>query len=294
MFDTKFRRTLLLLCIGANSACLALGVWYWQTSPSVAPVFWEHTTTAPSISGLGDLLTLEVAFAATAAALGGALMGFTGFGGTLITVPLVALVWGPTDAIAISMIVATIATAQLLPRITREADWPDVWPGMVAALIGVPLGVLMLLSVDPDITRRLMGVVIVLVAVIMVRGWLYRGPRNKGVCGAFGGFGGITGGYFGIAAPAVTMYYLSAQRHPAVQRANILLVLWVNTIIVVAVLTLEGRITLTTLLLSGALLVPYAGSTWIGAYAFRRASAEAYRRVCLWLLIVMGVTVAAL
>ena len=128
----------------------------------------------------------------------------------------------------------------------------------------------------------------------MMRGWLYRGPRNMGVCGAFGGFGGITGGYLGIAAPAVTVYYLSAQRRPAVQRANILLVLLVNTIVVIAVLTLEGKITLTTLLLSGALLVPYAGLTWIGARAFRRASAEAYRRVCLWLLVVMGVTVAVL
>lgn len=294
MFDTTFRRTLFLLCIGASLTCLALGVWYWLPSLPVGLVHAGHVDPAPPIKGPGDLLTAEFLYAAAAAALGGALMGFTGFGGTLVMVPLLTLVWGPTEAIAIAMIVTLIATAQLAPRVTREADWPDVWPGMLAALIGMPLGVQVLVLVDPDITRRLMGVVIILVAVIMIRGWLYRGPRNKGVCGAFGGVGSFLGGYCGIAAPVVTMYYLSAHGDTAVQRANILLILGVFAVIVITVLTLEGEITPTTLLLSGALLVPYSGSTWIGARAFRRASAETYRHICLWLLVIMGVTVAAL
>jgi hypothetical protein len=294
VLQTTFSRTLLLLCIGSSMACLALGIWYWLTSPFAVPEIATHVAVPPTISGLRDFLTRDIAFAATAAALGGALMGFTGFGGTLVMVPLVALVWGPTDAIAISMIVATFATAQLLPVITREADWPDVWPGMMGAVIGAPLGVLMLLSTDPALTRRLMGLIIILVAVIMMRGWLYRGPRNKGICGAFGSFGGFTSGYFGMGAPAVTLYYLSGQKQPAVQRANILLVLLVHIMVVVVVLALDGRIGFNTLLLSGALYLPYAGATWIGARVFRRASHEIYRRVCLWLLIVMGITVAAL
>lgn len=294
MLQSTFSRTLLLLCIGSSTACLTLGAWYWVTTPFAAPELAPQMSIAPSINSLSDFLTRDVAFAATAAAFGGALMGFTGFGGTLVMVPLVALVWGPTDAIAISMIVATVATAQLLPVITREADWPDVWPGMAGAVIGAPLGVMMLLSTDPAMTRRLMGLIIILVAVIMMRGWLYRGPRNKGICGAFGSFGGFTSGYFGMGAPAVTLYYLSGQKQPAVQRANILLVLLVHIMVVVVVLALDGRIGFNTLLLSGALYVPYAGATWIGARVFRRASHENYRRVCLWLLIVMGLTIVAL
>ena len=294
MLQTTFSRTLLLLCIGSSMACLTFGIWYWRTSPFAVPKIAVHVAQEPIINGLSDFLTLDIAFAATAAAFGGALMGFTGFGGTLVMVPLVALVWGPTQAIAISMIVATFATAQLVPVIAREADWPDVWPAMVGSLIGVPLGVWMLLSNDPDITRRVMGFVIILVAVIMMRGWFYRGPRNKGICGAFGSFGGFTGGFFGMGAPAVTLYYLSGQSSPAVQRANILLVLWAQIMIVIAALAFDGRLTLNTLLLSGALYLPYAGATWVGARVFRRASQEFYRRVCLWLLIVMGVTIAAL
>ena len=294
MLQTTFSRTLLLLCIGTSVACFALGLCYWLTSPFAVLEISAHVAQAPIIDELSDFLTRDIAFAATAAAFGGALMGFTGFGGTLVMVPLVALVWGPTQAIAISMIVATVATAQLLPVITREADWPDVWPGMVGAVIGAPLGVLMLLSTDPAMTRRLMGLVIILVAVIMMRGWLYRGSRSKKVCGAFGGFGGFTSGFFGMGAPAVTLYYLSGQKPPAVQRANILMVLLVHIMVVVVVFALDGIVTLNTLLLSSALYLPYAGATWIGARVFQHASQEIYRRVCLWLLIVMGVTIAAL
>ena len=63
-----------------------------------------------------------------------------------------------------------------------------------------------------------------------------------------------------MGAPAVTLYYLSGHSWPAVQRANILLVLWAQIMMVIAALAFDGRITLNTLLLSGALYLPYAGA----------------------------------
>ena len=54
---------------------------------------------------------------------------------------------------------------------SRDADWRDVWPACLMGFFFVPLGVFLLLSTDPSITRRLMGGLVILVALIMIRGW---------------------------------------------------------------------------------------------------------------------------
>ena len=42
--------------------------------------------------------------------------GFTGFGSGLVMVPLLALLWGPVEALAAMVGLGSIATLQLLPR----------------------------------------------------------------------------------------------------------------------------------------------------------------------------------
>jgi uncharacterized membrane protein YfcA len=241
-----------------------------------------------------DVASIAFAQAAGAALAGGVLMGFTGFGSTLTMVPLITLVWGPTEAVAIAIFISIVGTAQLYPGAIRIADWPDLWPAAVGALIGAPLGAIMLLTGDPEVTRRIMGGAVIAVAAIMMRGWLYRGPRNSGVSGGFGLFGGFISGYFGIGAPAVTMYYLSAERTAAVQRANIVLVLLAFSVVTISSLAIGGGVGARTLTRAVALLPVYMGGIWVGDRLFRIASDAIYRRVALWLLVAMGITVMTL
>ena len=139
-----------------------------------------------------------------------------------------------------------------------------------------------------------MGGVVIIVAVIMIRGWNYNGPRNVGTSLACRAFGGFTSGYFGMAAPAVTIYYLSSAARAAVQRANILIALGVFASVSLIAVTVGGGANWGTLVLGAALFLPFSIPIWVGAHIFRRASNEFYRRACLWLLIVMGVAVILL
>ena len=241
-----------------------------------------------------DFLRPEFAYAVAVASAGGMLQGYTGFGATLVMVPLLTFIYGPAESVAVGIGLSAIGGMLLIPEASRDADWPDVIPACLMCFIFAPLGAYLLLTGDPSVTRRLMGGIVILVALIMIRGWNYKGPRNglsSAVCGAASAF---TGGYFGMGAPGVTIYYLSGEIRAAVQRANILIVLCVVSTITVIAVVIGGGADWQSLARGLALFIPFALSTWVGAHIFKRASNDAYRRVCLWLLIVMGAAVILL
>ncbi len=294
MFDTAFRRSLLLLCVGSGAMCALMGAWYWTTPGPAGPEAPAADLTLTLTIDLSEYWRPEFAYAVLVTAAGGMLQGFTGFGNTLVMVPLLTFVYGPAESVAVGIGLSALGTVLLLPEISRDADWPDVLPACLMGFVMVPVGVALLLTVDPGVTRRLMGGIVILVALIMIRGWSYAGPRNALTSGTAGAFSGFTAGFFGMGAPGVTLYYLSGTVRAAVQRANILVVLGVVSAATMTGVAVGGGADLGSLLLGIALIPPFALPVWVGARYFRRASNEVYRRVCLWLLIVMGTAVIVL
>ncbi len=296
MLDTALKRSLLLLCAGTSAMCAAMGVWYWST-PGLGAVEPEATAADLTVSLTIDLAEFwrpEFAYTLAVTAAGGMLQGFTGFGATLVMVPLLTFVYGPAESVAVGIGLSALGSILLLPEASRDADWPDVIPACLMAFVTVPVGVALLLATDPGVTRRLMGGIVILVALIMIRGWNYGGPRNVLTSAAAGSFSGFTAGFFGMGAPGVTVYYLSGTIRAAAQRANILIVLGVVSALAMTGVAVGGGADVGSLALGIALILPFSLPMWVGARYFRRASNEAYRRVCLWLLIVMGAAVIAL
>ncbi len=294
MLDTTFTRSLLLICLGSSALCTVMGAWYWMTpetsesqSALVAltvslPVDWTEYTQR------------GFAYAVVVAAAGGFLSGFTGFGSSLVMVPLLTFIYGPAEAVAVGIGLAALASLLLLAEASRDANWPDVIPACLMGMIFVPAGVALLIVTDPGITRRLMGGMVITVALIMLKGWNYNGPRNFMTSAAAGSFSGFTSGFFGMGAAGATIYYLAGDIRAAIQRANILILLGVMSALTMTTIALSGGADLGTLVLGIALALPFSLTIWMGARFFLHASNEVYRQVCLWLLIIMGLAVVVL
>ena len=274
--------------------CAAMGAWYWMTPRVIGA--------GPTSAGQTTLLMVdwteyarpEFGYAVLVAAIGGFLNEFTGFGSSLVMIPLLTFIYGPAEAVAVGIGLATLGYVMLFPDATRDAHWPDVIPACLMGFIFVPIGLILLFITDPDITRRLMGASVILVALVMIRGWNYNGPRNTLTSAVAGSFTGFTTGFFGMGAAGATIYFLSGTIRAAVQRANIVILLGVMAALAMIGVALGGGADMGCLILGVVLILPFALPTWAGAWLFRRASNELYRQVCLWLLIIMGLAVVIL
>jgi uncharacterized membrane protein YfcA len=240
---------------------------------------------------LDDALDGGFAVAALVALISGVLHGYTGFGGALMMVPLLTLLWGPVPAMASTHLIAVFATAQLYPAAARAARWRELAPILLATLAATPLGVLLVYTLDPALIRLGMGAFILAFAGLTLAGWRYRGPRGRGAGLLVGAVAGGVNGAAGVGGPPLALYFVSAPEPAAVQRANI--ILGVGAIIVTAIAALAAAGAYDApLTVRAILLAPfYAAGVWLGVRLFAHAPSRYFRRIALILLMASGLAV---
>lgn len=224
-----------------------------------------------------------------AAVLSGMVQGFSGFGGGLVIVPILALLFGPLQAIAITAIAAFAGNMTLVPGALGRANWREVGPLAIAVGVTIPAGLVFLVSADPVWVRRGMGIFVLLSAALLMSGWSYRGTRGILPSAIAGGLaGGMTGGFGIPGGPFIAVYFLSAPYEPEIQRASIILSIGSVIVFLLGGLIVAGVYTPATLA-RAALIVPlFIAGNRLGGLLFRRAPARWFKKAAIGILIASG------
>ena len=240
------------------------------------------------ISIVSGLLTPELAIAATFAVLAAAVRGYAGFGANIILAPVYALLFDPVDAVAMMGLVGLVATIPLTISVAKDTAWREIGPMLIGLLIVTPLGVLSLVSLDPALTRRVIGGLVLVMGLIYLSGWSYAGPRGIKTRAIVGGMAGWLAGFAAIGGPVMVLYFMAGKSGVKVLRAN-------NTIAVaslapfyLAVMQISGVITLDAVYRSALLILPYLFGQWIGVRLFHVVSQTVFRKFSLFLLLAVG------
>ena len=111
----------------------------------------------PDPAWLLSLFDQEFTYALATVFAGGVVMGFGGFGSGLVLMPLLTLIYSPTHAVAIQMVLVTITGFALMPAAIPSTRWREAVPMLLAACLVMPFGSYILQSTDPGIVRGLSG-----------------------------------------------------------------------------------------------------------------------------------------
>ena len=211
--------------------------------------------------------------------------GFTGFGAAIVQAPVFALLYTAPEAVATMVALGTLASAQLLPGAAREANWRQIAPIIVLSWVTIPLGSLVLLTLDPDVMRRTIAALVLVMVVLLASGWRYPfapGPVSAGAVGAVSGF---TNGATGVGGPPVILYMLAGHTRAGTIRGSMIsFYTFLNGGTCVA-LIFNGVFTLEIVLRALVLWPVQIGSLVLGAWLFRRANDAVYRRIALALML---------
>jgi len=234
------------------------------------------------------------AFAGTVTALaavaaGGFVRGFSGFGGTLVMAPILALTQGPAPAVAMLVCLETVGSIQLLPEVWRRARWAEIAPMGLAAAAMVPVGVAVLVHTEPYWMRRIISALVIVFALVLASGVRYRGPPGRGLAVGVGATSGFLSGSVGVGGPPVVVYLLGGPAPAAVVRRDLIAYnLFTNA---VAIVSLGGAGVMDLDLLARlAVLAPvFALAVHAGMVAVRFADEHRLRRVSLALVLAAGI-----
>jgi hypothetical protein len=236
-----------------------------------------------------DLLTLIPAIAIALAA--GGVRGITGFGGALVMSPPLALLFGPRLAVPVVLLLESVVAAPMLFQTRHRVNWRVIGAILAAACTCVPLGVLVLASTDPRVTRHAIAITVIVFALIFLRGWRYAGRQRLATSLGLGAVSGVMLGATSVGAPPVILYLLSGPDPIETTRANLTLYVTVTSLVGIVVLWQQGifdaRAGWTSLWLAPAYSLGLVG----GVRLFPRFSDTRFRQLTLLLLIAVATAI---
>jgi len=223
-------------------------------------------------------------------AAGGFVSGVSGFAFGMIALSVWA--WALDPRLVSPMIVFGSLVGQLvsLGGMRRTLEWRRLLPFLIGGVIGVPIGVWLLGSIDFRLFRGITGTVLIVYATGML---LLRElpPLDHGgrlADGVVGLIGGVMGGLAGLSGPVPVLWCTLRRWERDAQRA---VFQSFNTAMHVMTLAsyaanglLTARVGWVFALMLPALLLP----TWLGIKLYRRISEAAFRRLILFLLLGSG------
>jgi hypothetical protein len=235
-------------------------------------------------SGIFGVGAGTLAYLMGAGLIAGLARGFSGFGAALIFVPLASAAIGPRLAAAVLMLIDTVLAVGLVPDAWRRADRAEVGIMTTGAMLGVPLGTLVLTLADPSAVRWAMCLLVGLLLALLVSGWRYRARPVLALTVGTGGLAGFLSGLAQIGGPPVVAYWLGSDRPHRVVRANIVLYFAFAGLLSAASYLASGLITRQALLLALTAGPLYGLGILLGTRWFERADAALFRRICLGLI----------
>lgn len=204
--------------------------------------------------------------------LAGIIRGFAGFGSALLTVPALAMLYGPAQAVVIEVLIEIPISIGLIRVALKESDKKVVMPMLATFIVCVPAGAVFLKVVDTEIMKIIISLlVIIMVIIISLQSRLVIFATRYGVIFA-GATSGIAQGMTGMAGPIYATALLARGDNPALTRANILAITAGIIAISVASYLAVGLITTETLIYAAITTPSILIGTWTGVYLFRRFS----------------------
>jgi len=224
------------------------------------------------------------------AGVAGLARGFSGFGAALIFMPAGSALVEPAVAAPVLPVADGVLSLGFLPRAWTLARRRDVALMAAGAVIGVPLGALILRHADPLLLRWVIAGLAFSMLLLLVSGWRYHGTPRAAVTAVVGAVAGLFGGLAQMTGPPVVAYWLSGKETPGTMRASIILFFGATTVFTFISYVASGLITAQSLWLAALVAPAYATGLFTGSRAFHLASPEIFRRLCFALIAASVVT----
>ncbi|PJK31316.1 sulfite exporter TauE/SafE family protein [Minwuia thermotolerans] len=215
------------------------------------------------------------------AAMAGLMRGFAGFGSAMVLSPLLAHFYGPATAVLAIAVMEVAVSVQLVPRALPDVQWRFVGPVTLAALVGMPLGIWALVTVEPEIIARFVAGLVLLFVLVLAVGWRYRGPKRLPVTIGVGAASGALLTSTSVGGPPVLIYMMAGDDPARRVRANIIVYFAILEAITPFALWLGGAFIAEYAVLGALLCPPYLAGAWLGGRLFRQSSERLYRRVAM-------------
>ena len=211
----------------------------------------------------------------------------SGFGFALIAIPILALLAGPKAAVVGTTIVGPLLTASIVVRDRHHIRRRTAVTVTLAAIVGMPVGLLVLSRVSDRALTALIGVIVVLAGLALWRG--VRVPAGRRSELGAGLVSGALATSTGTNGPPLVILLHSESLEPREFRGTLSASFFVQGVVAVFAFWLSGDLTADAARVALAALPGLAVGWLVGERLFKGIRKDRFRTLVLVMLIASGV-----
>lgn len=234
-------------------------------------------------------LSPEIILFVSVCALGAGLCrGFAGFGLSALIVSSLTLVLTPDQVVPIALILEMVVSLVMMRITWSDIHWPLLKRLCAGALIGVPIGVLVLKFAPASLLQAMLSALVLLASLALLFGSSLSIQENHSRNLFAGIFSGIANGAASLGGLPTAIYMMAAGLSAVIVRATLNIYFLLIDIYGSGVLIYAGLFSQQTLIRALLLLLPTLLGLGLGLILFDRSSSRQYRIFVLLLLITLG------
>lgn len=238
-----------------------------------------------------DGIAIELPLFLLATFAGAFIAGLSGFAFGLVAASLWLYVLTPLQSASLIVGFGLLVQGYSVWKLRAALDWRRLWPFLVGAVFGVPVGVSLLTWADPKSVRPAVGAILIVYSLYA----LFR-PQLKvatvvppAADMTVGFVNGLLGGLTGLAGIVITIWCNLRGLPKDIQRAIFQPVAVVVFAMTALLLGAKGALTFETAKLFALGLPFLLAGTWLGLKLFGRIDETTFRKIVLALLLLSGV-----
>jgi len=218
---------------------------------------------------------------------------FAGFGFSMVAVPLLALLYPTSEAVAFQFFYALCVVVYHAFRFRGQVVWKLFWPMVAGAVAFMPVGAYALQAVPDGLLKKSLAVFLLLAVLVNRTAWgkkasaVFRSSFAWGV--VWGALSGLFQGAYTTGGPPAVIYVRAAVPDPAAGKGILGMYFSLLYCFMLPLFIFSGIFNQELLIKAAWCSPAVVAGTVAGALAFKRASVEGYRFFVDFLLLVTAV-----
>ena len=234
-----------------------------------------------------DQLAIFIAgFSATF--LAGLIHGLTGFGFALVAVPIMIIFISPKIVVPVVLIYSILVSIIIMIEARKWIRLKRIWPIMVAAIFGIPVGTYLLVVLDVSTLRMFIGAVIIPFAIALLTGFQKQIKNEKLALAPIGFTSGFLCASTTLSGPPVILFLLNQGVEKQTFRANLVVYFAMTNSAAIIAHAFAGIIVREVFNYTLWFLPTAILGTLVGIKLALKASEKVFRNVALVIIIIAG------
>jgi len=214
--------------------------------------------------------------------------GLAGFGIGLVSLAFLPFLMSPQHAIVLITLYAGVFIVIIFIPLRRDFTLHGMIELVAGTILATPVGIWLLTGLPPDLLKRLIGLVLLLIVALEWLGLYPERLRGRGWGFGAGVAAGILGGAIGPPGPPVILYAAAQDWSPRTVKANIQAFLMINQAVILIGYWWAGLLDREVWRLTWLFAAPAVIGLVAGMLLFNRLDRERFRRVVFAVLLVCG------